>query len=288
MNLKHWIGIGFCALTLGGCGGGTTGDNTQADTCMTGKEKGTVAVKMAFAQQMAGNVSEGFDLDGYTASRGDPKTCGHASFTSPSGTPGIDNAVSAVIPTINQLTNDAFSGELQDAINNGMLLFGIGLSHVDDQKNDGCVDLTFVRLTGQPSIGTDKLLDANQTFDTDHMGPVSKAKGTIKNGVLTAGPFELALPVRILDANFVLNVHNAHITMKLGNDNELTGVLGGGILVEDMLTNLMKYAIGNDLKKMLPDLLNGIADLDQDPMTMKCRQFSVAMTYTAKAAFINP
>lgn len=286
MNMKHWIGIGISALALGGCGG-TPSDNTPADNCMTGKDKGSVAVKLKFARQMGG-VTEGFDLDNYTATPGDPKTCGHASLKSATGQTGIDNQFSAVLPAIDAQTNGALDGELQDAINGGMLLIGIELAHLDDPKNDGCVDLKFVRLTGQPSIGTDKLLDPNQTFDTDRMGPMSKGKGTIKNGVLTAGPMEVALPVRILDANFVLNVHNARMTMTLGNDNELTGVLGGGLLVDEVLTNLEKYAIGNDLKKMLPDLLNSIADLDVDPMTMKCRQFSVAMTYTAKNAFINP
>lgn len=287
MNTKHWIGIGMTALALGGCGGGT-GENTNNDTCATGKDKGAVIVKMKFARQMAGNVSEGFDIDGYTASRGDPKTCGHASFTSPTGAPGIDNQFSAVLPAIDQQTNGALDGELQDAINGGMLLMGMQINHLDSTTNDGCVDIKFVRLTGMPTVGTDKFLDPNQTFDTDKTGPMSATKGTIKDGYLNAGPFDLGIPIRILDANFVLNVHNARISMKLGNDNDMPGVLGGGVGVQDILDNLMKYAIGAELKKMLPDLLNGIADLDLDTQSMKCRQFSVAMSFSGKNAFINP
>ncbi len=103
-----------------------------------------------------------------------------------------------------------------------------------------------------------------------------------------AAGFELQLPVKVLDQIVVLAVHGAHARFAIADDGAITGVLGGAFDVDEVVTRLSMYAIGDQLKMSLPGLLGGISDLAKAPATMQCRQFSMAMTIDAKPAFLNP
>ncbi len=287
---------GSCAGLLlafaAGCGAAGDPSMTKiaADTCMTGSEKSLIVTRMRFARQDRPGVSIGFDLDGYVATSNDPKTCGHASLKSPppSETPGIDNQLSAVLPAIDSLVPNTVDMDLQNAINDGMLLLGFHITHLDDRMNDGCVQVGFTHLTGHATAGTDHILNANQTFDVDKAWPVTTATGTIVNGYLDVGPFDITLPVKIQDWNFPLTAHGARIHLAITNDEAMEGVLGGSVDVEELIAKVLMYGIEEKVKMALPGLVRNIADLDQDPATMKCRQFSMAATISARNAFINP
>ncbi|MSP61784.1 MAG: hypothetical protein EXR72_15905 [Myxococcales bacterium] len=261
-----------------------------APDCASGGVRDFVLTSMPFARQDPKGISPGFNLDGRVAEAGDGVTCGHASLVAPDGARGIDNQLSDLLPAIDKVTNGALDGLIQDGINSGMLLVGISIQHVDAGSNndDPCVDLEFRRLQGSPFLGTDRVLIAHQTFGTDRGAPVSRVRGTIRGGVVEAGPFELVLPVRILDANFNLPMHHARFRGVLGDDGVLDGTIGGGIRTDDILRELEPYAIGAQLKMLLPILLQTSADLDQDPASGECRQLSATVTYTARGAFIDP
>ena len=279
------------ALTVVGCGGAgpTTGDaGIKAVACMGGKTLDEVIVKMEFVVQMPSGVSRGFDIDNYTAMAGDGKTCGHASLTAPDGTPGIDNQLSDLIPTADAISNGALEPEIQAAINGGQLLVGVTMDNVDDPKNDSCVTLRFRHLTGTPALGTDMILNPSQTFNAATDVPVSTVQASIRDGVVTlAQPFDLALPVRILDAKFTMNVHNTHARIQFAADGSADGVIGGSVVGDELITNLLMYGIGDNLKKALPALVDSISDQAFDPSTGRCPQFSIAMGFATKPAFIN-
>ena len=67
-----------------------------------------------------------------------------------------------------------------------------------------------------------------QALDAIRMYPPSHVQGRIRDGVIEAGPFELALPVTALDARFTLNLHNARVRLTLGKDRSMRGVMGMG------------------------------------------------------------
>src|SRR5262249_39171831 len=153
--------------------------------------------------------------------------------------------------------------------------------------DDGCVQVAFSHLAGSATVGTDHILDANQTFDVDKTWPVGMSQGTVKDGIVEFGPIDLTLPVKIQDWNFPLDVHNARVRLAIAEDNGLDGVIGGSVGVDDLIAKVLMYGIGDQLKQALPDLVANMADLDLDAASMKCRQFSMAATISAKPAFIN-
>jgi hypothetical protein len=216
-------------------------------------------------------------------------TCGHASLTSPApeSAPGIDNQLSTLLPAIDALVPNTVDSDLQNAISAGMLLFGFDLNHIDSRMNDACVAVTFSHLKGAATVGTDGILNANQTFDLDPAFPVSTAAGSISNGYLDMGPFDLTLQVKIQDWNFPLAVHGAHVHIAIGSDDKMDGVLGGSVDVEDFIAKVSMYGIQDNVKQALPGLVRNIADLKPDPVTGVCAQFSMAASISAKSAFIN-
>ena len=272
--------VSSVAIALSGCGG--------TPACSGGDEHAAVLTTFTFARQMPKGVSRGFDLDNHVSGPGDDLTCNHADLLDPDGKPGIDNALSGLLPAIDAVANGALDGIIQGAVNNGMLLVGIDLKNVESLTNDDCVEMTFSHLSGVPTVGTDKLLDNWQTFDTARDIPESHVTGRIDNGVITAGPFELALPVRILDAKFTLHAHHAYVRSTVDGDGNMSGIFGGGIEVQELLDQVETLNIGANLQKVLPGLLMNTADLAKNPDTGDCMQLSTVMVFTAKPAFINP
>lgn len=271
----------LAALVAAGCGG-------TGGSCDNSVEQAGVLVKLKFIRLSTPTTSVGFDIDNYTATPGDPMTCGHASLTDPDGKPGIDNTFGTLVPAIDAQVNGALDADIQDAINQGMLLFGIDVKHGDVAKGDGCANAEFHFLSGKPTVGSDKILDSWQTFDTSRDVAVSSVQGTMTADTFSGGPFDLELPVRVLDANFNLAVHGARIKLVFAEDGSFTGILGGRVKEEDILADFKDLAIGADLKKRLPGLLDLITDQDYDPNTGKCAGFSVALSVEARPAFINP
>jgi hypothetical protein len=280
-------------LAAAGCHGSEAPIEDGQRSCASGSEKDIVLTRLQFARQSKPGVSEGFQLIDHVATAGDSATCGHASLRDPAGRPGINNQLSVLMQTVDTATNGAVDPLIQDAINSGMLLYGVRLldlpaaaSPTMAAANSDCVRLEFSLLGGKPSVGTDQRLDPNQTFTRQPGLMLSQATGVLHDGVIEAGPFELLMPIRILDAQFVQAVHAAHVRITLHGDGSASGVIGGGIDKKELLDHLKDLAIGK-VRDVLPVLLDTIADLDPDSMTSDCHQFSGAFVFDAKSAFIN-
>jgi hypothetical protein len=280
--------LGTSAL-LAACSAPGNGDGgADANTsCTSSGEQSAVISQLTFERVNMG-VSQGFDLDGRVSTESDSMSCNQADYTAPDGTAGIDNQASILFDAIDAATNNALTPAVQTAINNGQLLLTISLEHVDDPMNDPCIDVVFRKVTGMALVGTNGMLTPNQTFDVEPMQPTSTVHAAIVNGVVDAGPFELSLPITVLTANFTITVHNAHLRLQVAADGSLSGLVGGGISVADVIMIASGLKIGADTIDTIATTIRGVADLQFDAMAGECQQVSATIGVQTVPAFVNP
>src|SRR5262249_51096005 len=159
-------------------------------TCEPGKNRTWIITSLAFTREKNG-VAPGFDLDHVDNSTDlDDRSCGKKDLVAPDGTRGIDNQLSLVIPVVEQQFGNAVDGIVQGAINDGRLLIALNVANVHDIQNDQCVDMNVVLAQGKPSLGTDGIVEAYQTFDPRADGQYTSVAhgGKITNGTMEIGP----------------------------------------------------------------------------------------------------
>ena len=234
-----------------------------------------------------GRIADGFDLDGRVAG-----TCRIPDFTAPDGRVGIDNQLADLLPLIeSQLGGLALDSLVQGAINNGQILLALELDGVDDRTSDGCVGVRFRRLSGTPLVGTDGYLLSGQTLypDPDPDAPVSFVEGAeIDGGVLHAGPLDLALPVAILNANFVLDIDEALIRAEIDEEaGTMTAFVGGGVTTAQLIDVMRRTeGVPLDVLDLAEGLLRMRADLAPNEEG-RCQQFSAVMELHAVRGFVG-
>lgn len=253
----------------------------------TAQEQSLVLTKLVLLRQSMPGVSPGFDLDGRVSGADDALSCRRRDLTSPEGTPGIDNQFSLLVPALDTATSGALDAAIQAAINNGQLMLAVSIEGLDDRRNDPCVNLVFRRVAGMPFVGSDARIDPGQTFDTMRSEPISRVAGRMRDGVIEAGPFELGLPVAVLDANFVIPLHGARVRIRWNDDDTFDGLIGGGIPADSMIATTRTLTIGQDLMSLVSRLILSITDMDPDAEG-NCRLFSAAVSFEGRAAFVNP
>ena len=219
-----------------------------------------VARTLTFVREDDG-VSLGFDLDGRISDRSDRESCGQPDYTSPDGEEGIDNALALVVPLIERVGGAALEGLVQAAINEGDLLVMIELDGVDSLEADDDVTLTMMRGVGQPFIGTDERIEQWQTFDADLLAPWSRAPATIRDGVLEAGPVEIQLPIYVFDFEFLVTVTDARVRMVLGEDGPQWGMVGGVVLMQNLLDIANNIEGGQNIPGTLDTVGRTFADM---------------------------
>ncbi|MDQ3031283.1 MAG: hypothetical protein M3Y87_02625 [Myxococcota bacterium] len=233
-------------------------------------------------------ISEGFDLDGANGAPPEASGCRARDFRDPEGREGIDNQLTAVVPAIEGMVGEGtLDGLLQGAINSGQLLMAITIEGIDDLENDDCVAVSLRPLIGTPLVGTDGRLLDGQTLDIAPEAQISRYEGAVlRDGVVETGPFEIALPVSVLDARFVIDLRGARIRARIGPDGSLRGVLAGAIANEQIID--IALTLGNltsDLRMQVTTLVQLIADLE--PVDGRCTAFSASFPFEAGAGFVN-
>lgn len=234
-------------------------------------------------------TTPGFDVDGMVSVGKDEASCFKKDFTTPEGEKGIDNQLAALIPDVEAIFGDAVDGLIQGAINNGILLILIDVKGAANMENDECVDVTVRTVLGKPTLGTDGVIEPYQTYDPDPNGQSSDAtSGRIEDGVLTIGPFELAIPIAIFDVSFVIHVHDALLRLNVGGEDGVRrdGLVGGGVVPQEIIEGV---EVGAGVAKYIPLLrvvLEGAADLAVDSEGT-CQQVSAGLAVTAVEAFVR-
>ena len=254
---------------------------------VTAREQSMVLTRLVLLRQSPAGVSPGFDLDGRVSGADDALSCRRRDLTSPEGATGIDNQFSLLVPALDTATAGALDAAIQAAINNGQLMVAVSVEGLDDRVNDPCVTVVFRRVQGMPFVGSDARIDPGQTFDTLRTEPISRVTGRMRNGVIEAGPFFLGLPVAVLDARFIIPLHNARVRIRWHADDTFEGLIGGGIPAAEMIAVTQTLTIGSDLMGLVRRLILSITDLDPDAEG-NCRSFSAAVSFEGRAAYVNP
>jgi hypothetical protein len=290
MRRRGWR-LGSLLLAALGCAGDPGTDPfagpVPSQCAATARERGIVVTRMRFVKSTTPTTSEGFDLDGRVSDNSDTASCRRRDFTSPDGLAGVDNQLSLLVPVLETQTAGALDEAIQAAINSGQLMLSVAMEGVDDQRNDPCVHMVFRQLRGVPFVGSDQRIDPGQTFEVARDQPVSDVVGRLRDGVLEAGPFTLALPVAVLDARFVLTLQGARIRLRWHDDDTFDGMIGGSISAEELIATVQTLGIPPELRSLVAQLIRGITDMDADD-TGVCRRFSGAIAFEGRGAFINP
>ncbi|MDI1442878.1 hypothetical protein [Polyangium sp. 6x1] len=277
------LGLG---LFLVGCGGE---EALGPSSCETGETYGAITTKLAFSRLVSPTVAPGFDLDGRTSDVTDSLSCGKADFKDSEGRSGVDNQLAPLVPEVEKFVGDAIDGLLQGSINDGQLVILMEMENVDDFTNDACVNFSVqVGVKRLPTLGTDGVIEAYQTFEPDPTATRSHVTNArIENGVLETGPFALAIPLAIFDVAFTLNVQDARFRFAIDEEHKLKGYLGGGVLPQEILDGV---ADGDGLEDLLPQikvLLEANTDLAYNEDTGKCEQLSATLDIEGVPAFLR-
>ncbi len=233
-------------------------------------------------------VSYGFDIDN-KISDGEGSSCDdlHADAVSTDGRQGIDNQAGGLIRGLGNEV-EIVASLAQDAINDGGVLYLVEIANYDG-PGDNKVDLRVVRSGTVPLLGTDNFLLSGQSYavhtgEDAYMGSFKNA--SIENGTVRAGPFDMLFPISILDAVETLHIKDTYIEFKLADDGSYTnGIVGGGLVIDDILYITRNYAVGNSVRQAVEFLIPNLADLGPDD-NGDCQQLSIALRFKAKQGFL--
>jgi hypothetical protein len=274
------------ALFLVGCGGE---EANAVSSCATGETLGGIVTKLGFTRTKDADHAPGFDLDGRVSDDNDSASCGKKDFIDEEGRTGIDNQLAPLVPEVEKLVGDAVDGLIQGAINDGSLVILMEMENVDDPLNDDCVNFTVQNgEIRRPNLGTDGTVEAYQTFTPDAMAARSHASNAkIENGVFTAGPFPVSLPLAFFDVAFTLHVQNARFRFTIDEDGLMHGYMGGGVLPQEILDGVGQ---GNGTGDFLPQIkvaIDANTDLAFNDETGKCDQLSATLEFSGVPAFVR-
>ena len=231
-------------------------------------------------------ISEGFDLDGFVSGTTDPRGCYVEDFTDPDGVEGVDNSRARLRPILDTTEAAALEPIVQDSINGGALLLMIELSDLDDTTDDACVDVDIFKGYGQPMIGNDGWLLANQTLVLDPESPVTPTSSSFVDGRLEAGPIDvLALPIQVLDLDSTLELFNARLRLEPNDDGSWRGTLGGGLEVSAIVETATLQNVDPAVFALIEPVLYAVSDLEPDDQG-SCQHLSVTMELDLVPAFV--
>ncbi len=233
--------------------------------------------------RVADGISDGFDLDGDAGEGG----CSAApDYAAPDGAPGIDNALGGLLPVLEATEFSAAEGVISELIRTGELMFVGELAGLDDPSTDDCVSLALRRGTGVPLLGTDGDPLPGQTLDLDTAFTDQEfTQLAVVDGRVEASPISVALPVTFLEADLLFEFQDGAIRFDLHDDGTLTGVLGGGLDVNDVVETIQAQGVAQELKDLAGSVLRFAADLAPNEAGA-CTQLSVVLAFEAQPVFV--
>jgi hypothetical protein len=245
-----------------------------------------IARQFIFEEIDDDGVSAGFNLDAHVTSGGGEAGCGQPDFIDPDGTEGIDNQFGTLLPIIASLGGAALPTLVQSAINEGDLLLLVTFDNVDDWMNDDNITITISRGVGDPIIGADGMLTSWQTFGQDAAEPINVvADGRIVDGVLTAGPASLDLPVFVFTFRFDVTLHGSMIRGQMSPEGPLDLLTGGSITLD----NVMDIARTDGIQAIIPATIESLGPQLTDMTVFEpCDSFSASARLVLSPAWMLP
>ena len=246
---RCWIAV-VSSLVLGCSGESAAGGGGTGGAEPTEQPAGTVLPGLGFVASSFGfyypselevAALDGFDLDGRASTRVEPAAgeCPHDDFMSPDGQPHVDYNFLRIINNDEIREDGKFvfggfrEGQLVDGVINGatkngsmtILLQVLGL---DDLQNDDDVRIQIFASEDSPALGTDNSVLAGATLSVHpesrfHSGEV---RGSVVDGVLTAGPIDLLFPIDIMIVRDEFLIHDSWLRLRVG-DRSFEGTVSG-------------------------------------------------------------
>lgn len=213
------------------------------------------------AGSVSSSVAPGFDLDGRVSNATDREACGKKDFTSPDGTPGVDNQIGAVWASVYDLAGVPVEGLVKSAVNDAKLALVVEFDGLDDPWNDDDVTIRVFRgYNEDPIIGTEGVMEAGQTFEVRPGAPVIEAAHTsIVDGRIHLSVDTYRLDLELLAEAFSVNVVDLQLGLQYQEDGTWAGHLGCGISVAEISDIARTYAESES--RIIVPLLPNIADL---------------------------
>lgn len=246
------------------------------------------SIKIGIADEAG--VSVGFDLDGETTVEDATTGCGIGDYVSTTGTPGIDNAFSRIVPTLNatEAKIETIEGLVQDTIDNGELLIAFEVGGVDDWGDDSCIAVEVAQAEGEAMLGTDGLLLDGQTFDREADAPTAVvANARIAEGVVLGDDLSIDLPVQVLNAALTLPLRDGKLQITPDGDDLYQGVLAGAISA----AYLLEVASTENVDPVVADLLGTVVGINADlpdEAGNPCAAMSMTLTFEGVGAYYYP
>lgn len=248
-------------------------------------EAALVITELRFSDVLEPGVAPGFNIDGLTSDgRAENGGCFHPDQRGPDGTEGIDNQLATLMPIFRATEAAAIDGLLQESVNGGMVLYMVQMSDLDAWDADPAVQVLVQAASGPtPYLSTLGHIESDQTFALDPEAPANTTTAVLADGTLTAGPFPLALPVRILNAEFQLAIPIGWVQLTLNPDGSADGLFGGAVPVESIIE--LANGVDTSVRALATTLLRQKADLlpGEDG---RCTAISAWWVFHAERAFV--
>lgn len=255
-------------------------------TCDVGAEKIGVVTSVLFARPDEQGQIAGFDLDQDATGFGGTGGCGVQDDVSPDGVQGIDSTFARLLPALELTEAQAVEEIMQELINTGQILILWDVHGVDDLANDTCATLELMRGQDAPMVGGRGFINPGQTFDLlDGFTPIDGGQVTLQDGTFEAGGFDFDLPFSFLGTFVEFVLRDARFRVTLAEDGTFTGMLGGGIALDDVFRVASENNVDPSIVSLLQSLVGPVADLAPDE-SGKCTQISVTLTFTGVPAFL--
>ncbi len=271
---------------LGACEPAPPATDGSAPSCTEGDRRTGLLTSLKFSRPDDQGRIAGFDLDGAVTAPGDATGCGRKDDVGVDGVGGVDASFNALLPALELTEGAALEEIIQTLINNGEVLILWDLHGIDDAQQDECVTLDVLRGTGAPTIGGRGFINPGQTFDLDPDDvPVHLTDLKIEDGTVTASGFPFSIPFSFLDANINVTLQDLSMRVELHEDGTFSGVMGGGIVVEDLVAQLETTGVSSEVKGLIRSAMSAGADLAPDELG-NCTEMSASIGFEGVSAFL--
>ncbi len=219
----------------------------------------------------------GFDLDSTVT----PDDCAHdfCRRGPDDGPGGVDNRLGPILASIGDFAPDFDANQaIEDSIIEGSLIVLFEMRDVDDWDADGCVDV--FAYMGQdpedpPEVGRGRtyMVDAQSLEDETDIASalIQFLGGSISDGSFGGGPaeFSLNIPMGDLGVDLRIAITDTMLQWDASATDVANGIIGGFVLVHDMLAAIRLIPEAADFIPMVPAIMENQADIDAIPTGME-------------------
>lgn len=255
----------------------------------------TIGADPDFQTFDVGGTLDGWDIDGVASRADDGAACAHDDFAGPLGETGFDLQLWRAVGCVRGFQ----AGEIADvvvgqAVRDGSMTVLVEVRGLDDWESDDAVRVqVFGSLDAPPTGATGTVLP----FGTLSVHPDARYRsqvgaGSIEDGVLTAGPMDVRVPLNIQIVAGDLTFRHAYVRLARQPDGTVRGQLFGFQPLEEFY-DIFGRKVGQAGASALGYTCSGLyealtsqADGDYDAASGRCTSLSTGYGFSGVPAFI--